>query len=63
MTHRDTTDVMVSVADVYADIAGIFTDDQRHAIQGVDHSVTDGAASGTSACGGDRRVPSLQGQL
>ena len=27
MTHRDPTDVMVSVADVYADIAGLFTDD------------------------------------
>lgn len=27
MTHRDPTDVMLSVADVYADIAGIFTDD------------------------------------
>lgn len=26
MTHRDPTDVMVSVADVYADIAGVFTD-------------------------------------
>jgi hypothetical protein len=31
MTHRDPTDVMVSVADVYADIAGLFTDDlDRH---------------------------------
>ena len=27
MTHRDPTDVMLSVADVYADIAGVFTDD------------------------------------
>jgi hypothetical protein len=26
MTHRDPTDVIVSVADVYADIAGVFTD-------------------------------------
>jgi Sulfotransferase family len=26
MTHRDPTDVMVSVTDVYADIAGVFTD-------------------------------------
>src|SRR2546421_4597369 len=26
MTHRDPTDVMLSVADVYADIAGMFTD-------------------------------------
>jgi hypothetical protein len=26
MTHRDPTDVMLSVADVYADIAGVFTD-------------------------------------
>jgi hypothetical protein len=26
MTHRDPTDVMVSVSDVYADIAGVFTD-------------------------------------
>jgi hypothetical protein len=26
MTHRDPTDVLVSVADVYADIAGVFTD-------------------------------------
>jgi hypothetical protein len=31
MTHRDPTDVLVSVADVYADIAGMFTDDlDRH---------------------------------
>jgi hypothetical protein len=32
MTHRDPTDVMVSVADVYADIAGVFTDhlDRRY---------------------------------
>jgi hypothetical protein len=32
MTHRDPTDVMVSVADVYADIAGGFTDhlDRRY---------------------------------
>ena len=27
MTHRDPTDVILSVADVYADIAGVFTDD------------------------------------
>jgi hypothetical protein len=27
MTHRDPTDVMVSVADVYADLIGAFTDD------------------------------------
>ncbi len=27
MTHRDPTDVMLSVADVYADIGGTFTDD------------------------------------
>ncbi len=27
MTHRDPTDVMLSVADVYADIGGVFTDD------------------------------------
>jgi Sulfotransferase family len=27
MTHRDPTDVMVSVADVYSDIAGVFTDE------------------------------------
>lgn len=26
MTHRDPTDVLLSVADVYADIAGVFTD-------------------------------------
>ena len=26
MTHRDPTDVLVSVVDVYADIAGVFTD-------------------------------------
>jgi hypothetical protein len=26
MTHRDPTDVILSVADVYADIAGVFTD-------------------------------------
>ena len=32
MTHRDPTDVMLSVADVYADIAGGFTDhvDRRY---------------------------------
>jgi Sulfotransferase family len=31
MTHRDPTDVILSVADVYADIAGVFTDDlDRH---------------------------------
>ena len=32
MTHRDPTDVMLSVADVYADIAGSFTDhvDRRY---------------------------------
>jgi hypothetical protein len=31
MTHRDPTDVMLSVADVYADIAGVLTDDlDRH---------------------------------
>ena len=27
MTHRDPTDVILSVCDVYADIAGVFTDD------------------------------------
>jgi hypothetical protein len=27
MTHRDPTDVMLSVCDVYADIVGVFTDD------------------------------------
>ncbi len=33
MTHRDPTDVMLSVADVYADISGTFTDDlDRHYI-------------------------------
>ncbi|HET6950482.1 MAG TPA: sulfotransferase [Acidimicrobiales bacterium] len=32
MTHRDPTDVILSVADVYADIAGVFTDhlDRRY---------------------------------
>jgi hypothetical protein len=32
MTHRDPTDVLLSVADVYADIAGVFTDhlDRRY---------------------------------
>lgn len=31
MTHRDPTDVLLSVAEVYADIAGVFTDDlDRH---------------------------------
>jgi Sulfotransferase family len=33
MTHRDPTDVLLSVADVYADIGGTFTDDlDRHYI-------------------------------
>jgi hypothetical protein len=33
MTHRDPTDVLLSVADVYADIGGVFTDDlDRHYI-------------------------------
>ena len=26
MTHRDPTDVLMSVVEVYADIAGVFTD-------------------------------------
>jgi sulfotransferase family protein len=30
MTHRDPTDVILSVADVYADIAGVFTDHLDH---------------------------------
>lgn len=34
MTHRDPTDVLLSVADVYADIAGAFTDDLDRAYLG-----------------------------
>ena len=32
MTHRDPTDVMLSVADVYADIGGVFTDHLDRAV-------------------------------
>ena len=34
MTHRDPTDVMVSVADVYADLIGVFTDHMDRAYIG-----------------------------
>ena len=34
MTHRDPTDVMLSVCDVYADLIGVFTDDMDRAYIG-----------------------------
>ncbi|HXS86199.1 MAG TPA: sulfotransferase [Mycobacterium sp.] len=59
MTHRDPTDVILSVADLYADIVGGFTDhlDRRYLGQlNVDHwSIGIGRATRFRAAGADKR--------